>query len=136
VQVASRTARRIRDYLAAHQDEDPLEIHIEGGQDDVLIVPRAGAALLGQAFSVVAEGGTAFLVSSKAQLTTQQAAEMLNVSRPYLIGLLDSGAITHTKVGRHRRVAYADLMAYKRQAEQKARAAADELSDLGQEIGL
>ncbi len=134
-EIAGRTARRIRDYLSDHL-EDPLEIHMEGSQDEVLVVPRAGAALLAQAFAIVADGGGVYLVSSKAQLTTQQAAEMLNVSRPYLIRLLDSGVITHTKVGRHRRVAYADLMEYKRQAEQKARTAADELSDLGQEIGL
>jgi excisionase family DNA binding protein len=130
-----RTARRIREYLADRPDEDPLEIHIEGA-DTVLVVPRAGAAMLAQAFAVLAEGGGVYLVPSQAQLTTQEAAEMLNVSRPYLIGLLESGAIPFRKVGRHRRVAFADLMEYKRQFEQGAREAADELSNLGQEIGL
>jgi excisionase family DNA binding protein len=130
-----RTARRIRDYLGANKDEDPLEIHIEG-VETVLVIPRAGAALLATAFSILADGGGVALVPSQAQLTTQQAAEMLNVSRPYLIGLLDSGAIRHTKVGRHRRVAFADVTEYKRHMERETRQAADELSELGQEIGL
>jgi excisionase family DNA binding protein len=135
-EMAGRTARRIRDYLASHPDEDPLEIHVEGDDSEVLVVPRAGAAMLAQAFSVIEGGGGVALVPSDAQLTTQQAADMLNVSRPYLIGLLESGKIGYTKVGRHRRVAFAALMDYKRHAEQRSRVAADELADLGQEIGL
>lgn len=135
-EIAGRTARRIRDYLASHPDEDPLEIHIEADDSEVLVIPRAGAAMLAQAFSVIEGGGGVALVPSDAQLTTQQAADMLNVSRPYLIGLLESGKIDYTKVGRHRRVAFAALMEYKRHADQRARAAADELGDLGQEIGL
>jgi excisionase family DNA binding protein len=134
--IAGRTARRIRDYLANHPDEDPLEIHIEGDDSEVLVIPRAGAAMLAQAFSVVEGGGGVALVPSDAQLTTQQAADMLNVSRPYLISLLESGKIDYTKVGRHRRVAFAALMDYKRHADQRSRAAADELGDIGQEIGL
>jgi excisionase family DNA binding protein len=135
-EIAARTARRIIDYLTAHQDEDPLEIHVEGDETEVLVLPRAGAAMLAQAFSVLADGGGVALVPSQAQLTTQQAADMLNVSRPYLIGLLESGAIPFTKVGRHRRVAFAALMEYKRLMERQMRSAADELSELGQEIGL
>jgi excisionase family DNA binding protein len=135
-EIAGRTARRIRDYLATHPDEDPLEIHVEGDDSEVLVIPRAGAAMLAQAFSVIAGGGGVALVPSDAQLTTQQAADMLNVSRPYLISLLESGKIGYTKVGRHRRVAFAELMEYKRHADQRARAAADELGDLGQDIGL
>lgn len=135
-EIAGRTARRIRDYLTSHPDEDPLEIHIEVGNGEVLVIPRAGAAMLAQAFSIIEGGGGVALVPSDAQLTTQQAADMLNVSRPYLISLLESGKIDYTKVGRHRRVAFAALMEYKRHADQRTRAAADELSDAGQEIGL
>jgi excisionase family DNA binding protein len=135
-EIAGRTARRIRDYLTTHQDEDPLEIHVEGDESEVLVIPRAGAVMLAQAFSIIEGGGGVALVSSRAQLTTQQAADMLNVSRPYLIGLLEAEKIPHTKVGRHRRIAFADLADYRRRLEQQTRTAADELSDLGQEIGL
>lgn len=136
MQEAGRTARRISDYLAAHPDEDPLAVHVEADDSDVLVVPRAGAAMLAQALSILEAGGGVSLISSQAKLTTQQAADILNVSRPYLIKLLEAGEIAFTKVGRHRRVEFAKLMEYKRQSEMKARSAADELSELGQEIGL
>jgi excisionase family DNA binding protein len=135
-EIAGRTARRIRDYLASHPDEDPLEIHVEGDDDEVLVVPRAGAVMLAQLMTALEGGQGVALVPSEAQLTTQQAADMLNVSRPYLIGLLEKGEIEYSKVGRHRRVPFRALMEYKRHADQRARAAADELSDLGQELGL
>jgi excisionase family DNA binding protein len=136
VEVAGRTARRIRDYLQAHPSQDSLDIHVEGDDSEVLVVPRAGAAMLAQALAVLEGGGGVALVPSRAQLTTQQAADMLNVSRPYLIKLIETGEIPHTKVGRHRRVAFAELMEYKRRSDQKTLAAVDALSDLGQEIGL
>ncbi len=133
--IAARTARRIRDYLASSPDEDPLEIQVEGA-GEVLVVPRAGAIMLAQVLGLLASGQGVFLVPSEAQLTTQQAADLLNVSRPYLIGLLEAGEIEYTKVGRHRRIPYPALIEYQRHAKQAAREAADELSDLGQQLGL
>lgn len=133
---AGRTARRIRDYLTNRPGEDPLEVHVEGDDNEVLVVPRAGAAMLAQVLGILEAGQGVTLVRSDAQLTTQQAADLLNVSRPYLIGLLESGKIEYSLVGRHRRVAFAALMEYKRHADRRARAAADELADLGQELGL
>jgi excisionase family DNA binding protein len=133
---AGRTARRIRDYLASRPDQDPLEIRVEGDDSEVLVVPRASAAMFAQLLAALEEGHGVTLIRADAQLTTQQAADLLNVSRPYLIGLLESGQIGYTKVGRHRRVAFADLMEYKRRSDRQARAAADELTVLGQEVGL
>jgi excisionase family DNA binding protein len=134
-EVACRTARRIRDYLASHLDEDPIKILVEAG-DEVLVVPRAGAALLAQVMDTLARGQGVAVIPSEAQLTTQQAAEMLNVSRPYLIGLLESGKIEYSKVGRHRRIRFEALMEYKRHADQRSRAAADKMADLSQEMDL
>ena len=135
-EIAGRTARRIRDYLSSHPDEDPIEILVEGDDSEVLVVPRAGAILLARVMGTLETGQGVALVPSDAQLTTQQAADLLNVSRPYLIGLLDAQRIEHTKVGRHRRIPFRALMEYKRHADQRARAAADEMADLGQELGL
>ena len=134
--IAGRTARRIRDYLASHQDEDPLEIHVEGDDSEVLVVPRAGAVMLAQIMGTLEGGQGVAVVPSEAQLTTQQAADLLNVSRPYLISLLESDKIEFTRVGRHRRIPFRALMEYKRHADRRARAAADEMSALGQELGL
>ncbi|AHF65883.1 excisionase domain-containing protein [Pseudomonas cichorii JBC1] len=61
---------------------------------------------------------------------------MLNVSRPHLVKLLDQGALPHTKTGRHRRIKFADLMAYKEQRDQASRDAMDELAAQAQELGM
>ena len=84
----------------------------------------------------LAEGGGVAVVSSEAELSTQQAADLLNVSRPYLINLLDAGTIPHRKVGRHRRIRVQDLLDYKRRDDRERRAAADDLGALTQELGL
>jgi excisionase family DNA binding protein len=137
-EIAGRTARRIRDYLESHPDDDLIEINVEtdGDPDDVLVVPRAGAVMLAQAMAMLEVGEGVTLVRSDAQLTTQQAADLLNVSRPFLIGLLESGEIEFTKVGRHRRVPFRALEQYKRLSEQRTRAAADEISRLSREMDL
>lgn len=72
---------------------------------------------------------------SHAELTTQQAAEILNVSRRYLIKLLECEAIEYRKVGKHRRIPLKALLAFKREDDRKRRRAADELSSLTQEMG-
>jgi excisionase family DNA binding protein len=135
-EIAGRTARRISDYLASHLDEDPIEIAVEGDDSEVLVVPRAGAALLAQVMDTVAKGQGVTVIPSGARLTTQQAAEVLNVSRPYLISLLEAGKIEYSLVGRHRRIPIAALMEYKRNSQHAARAAADQLSNLSDELGL
>ena len=76
------------------------------------------------------------VMPDSAELTTQQAAEFLNVSRPYLIKLLESGQIPFRRVGTHRRIRFRDLRLYKSQDDLKRRQAADELTQLSQELGL
>lgn len=69
-------------------------------------------------------------------LTTQQAADLLNVSRPYLIKLLDEKAILYTMVGTHRRISYDDLMAYRTAWKAEQRRLADELTQMHEEMGF
>ena len=68
-------------------------------------------------------------------LTTKQAAELLGVSRPFLIGILESGAIPHRKIGRHRRVLMKDVLAYKKTMQVNRRAALDELVKASEDAG-
>jgi len=134
-EIALRAARRIGDYLTAHPGADPVRIQGELAGDDALVVPRQAAVMLAQILGFLANGQGVTVTPSNAMLTTQQAADFLNVSRPYLIKLLESGEIPFEKVGTHRRVAFGELMDYKRRDDQERRRAADELTELGQELG-
>lgn len=76
------------------------------------------------------------MIPSRSELSTQQAADTLNVSRPYLIDLLESGRIPHRKGGRHRRVPVEALLDYKRHDDAKRREEAGELAEISQDLGL
>ncbi len=134
--VADRAARRIADYLDSHPDEDLIEPLAEVGQHDALVIPRPTVVMLAQVLGLLAQGRGVQIFPKDAELTTQQAADLLNVSRPYLIGLLEAGQIPFRKVGRHRRITVEALMEYKRQDDLQRRAAADALADLSQELDL
>lgn len=99
-------------------------------------VPEQVYRLTREVLSIVAEGGTAAVVEVEHDLTTQAAADILGVSRPHLIKLLDQGEIPYYKVGSHRRLAVADVLSYKRQRDIDRRAALSELTALSQELGL
>ena len=100
------------------------------------MIPRPTVVMLAQVLSLLESGHGVQIIPKDAELTTQQAADVLNVSRPYLIGLLESRQIPFRKVGRHRRITFEALMEHKRQDDLKRRAAADDLADLSQELGL
>lgn len=135
-EVAGRAARRISDYLGSHPDEDLIEALGEVGAEDALVIPRPTVVMLAQVLSLLESGHGVQIIPKDAELTTQQAADVLNVSRPYVIGLLESGQIPFRRVGRHRRITFEALMEYKRRDDLQRRAAADDLADLSQELGL
>jgi excisionase family DNA binding protein len=136
VELARRAARRIGDYLAAHPGSDPVRIRGELAGDDALVIPRAATVMFAQILALLARGQGVQIFPDTAELTTQQAADFLNVSRPYLIGLLEAGEIPHRMVGTHRRIRFEDLREYRRRDHLKRRQAADELTRLSEELGL
>ncbi len=134
--VAARALAQVRSYLAAHQDLTQINVSVEDGEPEPLALPREAAELLAGMLAHLGAGRAVSVVPSDAELTTQQAADMLNVSRPFLIGLLDAGEIEYRTVGTHRRIAASSLLEYKRRDDQRRRAAADELTQLSQDMGL
>lgn len=116
----------------ARAENDALEIRGDDGKP-VRLAP-AIANIMIDLLGHVARGDMVTLVPTGAMLTTQQAADILNVSRPYLSKLLKEGELPFIPVGSHRRVMHADLMAYKDQRDAGRQAALDELAELGQEF--
>jgi excisionase family DNA binding protein len=135
-EVAARAARRIEEYLDGHPDDDLIEALREIGTEDALVIPRATAVMFAQILDLLAQGRGVQIFPKEVELSTQQAADMLNVSRPYLIGLLESGKIHFRKVGRHRRIRFEDLMEYKRRDDLSRRTAADRLAELTEDLDL
>ena len=84
----------------------------------------------------MAAGHGVTIIPQHAELTTMEAADILNVSRPYLIKLLKADKIPYRKVGTHRRILMEGLLAYKEKTDRESRAAMDELVALSEELGL
>lgn len=136
VRAASRSLPPLRDYLSRHTGEHEITIVVENADVEPLVVPRQAAELLAKILAHMAQGEAVSVLPSHAELTTQQAADLLNVSRPYLIKLVECGEIEHRRVGTHRRVRMDSLVDYMRRDDARRRGAADELSAMTQEMGL
>lgn len=107
-----------------------------GPQGEEVVLPPAVSQALRQLVHLLAQDQSVAVVSVEQELTTQQAAELLNVSRPYLIRLLEEGKIPFTKTGTHRRVRLADVLAYKQRRDHARGEVLDRLAQLNQELGL
>ncbi len=107
----------------------PLSVRVlDAEQEQPLELPAGAVALLMDILEAMAAGQGFSLIPENAELTTVQAADVLNVSRPYLIKLLDTNAIPHRKVGKHRRIRMEDVMAYKSGIDREREAVLDQLT--------
>ncbi|MFO1400764.1 MAG: helix-turn-helix domain-containing protein [Steroidobacteraceae bacterium] len=114
---------------------DTARLIVQDGKQRI-DVPVAALRMLVDILAQMAQGNAVSLVPIHAELTTQQAADFLNVSRPHVVRMLEEGKIAFRKVGTHRRVLFRDLMEYKQRSMAESRQAADELSRQAQELGL
>jgi excisionase family DNA binding protein len=132
--LAKETSRRLASHL--HND-DLVRIRImDSSSSATLKVPATAMHLLVRILDEMARGNAVTVLPVHAELTTQEAADLLNISRPSLIQLLDEGKLAHRRVGTHRRVRFDSLMKYKRQIEAARRTALAELAAYDQELGI
>jgi len=101
--------------------------HPDGKPEPITLTPLVSEVML-ELLRHLAKGEAVTLVPTGEMLTTQQAADILNVSRPHLIKLIERGEIDHTMTGRHRRIRADDLFAYKRARDERRSGALDELA--------
>lgn len=132
-----RAGQALGELDALLAERGPADVPVAvSGAPDVVHLPREVAMILREVLVSFATGTPVAVLPTHAELTTQQAADLLNVSRPYVIKLLDAGELAHRKVGTHRRIRIDDLQAYQRAQALASRRAADELTELSQNLGL
>ncbi len=133
--IAQESSRRLAKLLGSSKKNVRFHIQPDGESQETIPIPLVASRLLTEILTEMAKGNAVTLIPIRAELTTQQAADLLNVSRPYLIELLEKGRIPHRKVGTHRRVLFQDLMAYKQMTDDARLKTLEELSALDQELG-
>lgn len=134
----SEQAAKAVESITSHQGlADPrLHVRVSSGKKVTVPIPTEAIELLLDVLVEIANGNAVTIVPLKAELTTQQAADLLNVSRPYLVSLLDKGAIPFRKVGTRRRVLAKNVLSYKEAQDKKREEALAELAKEAQELGL
>ena len=118
--------------------EHPLTVRVrDKSQEQIIELPSGAVQLLLRLLENMASGRAVTIMARSAELTTQQAADVLNVSRPFLVTqLLETKKIPYHKVGTHRRVRLDDVLRYKEQIDKDRRQVLDELAAQAQELGL
>lgn len=116
-------------------DSELQEIEIEETSEKVKI-PLSALRLLGDILKAMSQGKLISIVPLATEMTTQAAAEMLGCSRPHLVKLLGEGKIEFTKVGKHRRIKFEDILAYKNQMKVQQKKNIIDIMNADEETGL
>jgi excisionase family DNA binding protein len=134
---ARKAGSELADFV--HGDEAPLTLRLENtqtGRGIETAVPAGALRLLAEALARMAEGYPVTIMPMNVQLSTQQAAELLGVSRPFFVKLLEEGRIPFRKVGSQRRVSLEALRSYMAAYQDDAVSALREMTDDAQRLGL
>ena len=133
--LAEQSSRALSPYVR-DAEEQTIRVVRDNGRAETVTIPAVAFRMLVDMLAQMAQGNAVTLIPVHAELTTQQAADLLGVSRPYFVTLLDSGQIPFRKVGTRRRVLFEDVLAYKRRIDDARRRTLDELAAQAQELGM
>lgn len=124
-----------------HSKAEHIEIIVDiagedGAHTPTLKVPPRALRFFADVLRTMARQEPLVVMPQKHELTTQEAAAYLNVSRPFVVKEIEAGRIPHRKVNRHRRIAMSDLRAYQTAQQEGSKQALDELAKLSQDAGM
>jgi excisionase family DNA binding protein len=136
-EIASKSIFRLVKTAAviSTRKADGVKIKIQE-TGDFVTVPTKALDLLFYILNNMAEGKSISLIPSDSEISTQQAADMLNVSRPHIVKLLEEGVIPYKKVGSHRRILLEDLIEYDRKLKEQRNASLKKLAEQAQDLRL
>ena len=117
-------------------DAGSLRLVTDDNRHEMIAIPPGALRLFVDVLTQLGQGRAVTLLPQRAELTTQEAADYLNVSRPYVVGLIEQNKLPARKVGTRRRIAFEDLVRFEGQDHAKRRTALDELARIDQELGL
>jgi excisionase family DNA binding protein len=121
--------------LAPHIADDEFRIQLQDGTE--VILPAMVLRVLVDVLAQVSEGNAVTIMPIHAELTARQAADFMNVSRPYFVNeILKNGKVPYHKIGSHHRIQFKDLLEYKQQSDMESYAAFREMTQDAQEMGL
>lgn len=131
-----RVAERCIMASLDHSRAAVITLTTDTGEHPSVEVPPAALKLIGQLLGAMSEGRPVVLMSTEQEFTTVEAANFLNVSRPFVIKELESGRLPYRQVGSHRRIAMEDLMAYAQNMRAQQTSALNRMADNARELGL
>lgn len=136
IALARESGRALSAVLKTRAEMQQIDIRADDGTAHTVSLPTSALRLLLDILAEIGQGNAVSVIPIHALLTTQEAADILNVSRPFLVQLLEKGDIPFHKVGTHRRVRYEHVIAYKNATDSKRRATLDELAAQAQELNM
>jgi excisionase family DNA binding protein len=128
----SQLAKASSHLLSQHKGQS---VTLKSGENEAAL-PDSAVALLEYVLQEMAQGKPVSVLPLEGELSTQQAADILNVSRPFVIKLLDNKALPYRKVGTHRRILLRDVLTYKQKMDEASEAARQALVDQAQELDM
>lgn len=131
--IAKAAADKLRTVAKSGHD---IKISVQGEADVIVPLPARAVDLIFRILQTMGEGVPISVIPHQAELTTQQAADYLNVSRPFLVQQIEANKLAYRKVGSHRRIKFSDLVEFENNSKVKQSAAMKQINDLAQELSL